>query len=334
MHKRYPTVTLFSFCLCLAFASVFASPAEAAYSCGHDFNNDGELTQKGEIADCVLTDTGEPFCSLAPAECLVVQKDPSCPSGTSLNIETHRCEAEPTCTSGSYDRNSKTCILVTAAACPDGSTLNGTSDKCQAAPACNSGTYDPKQDMCIETSDRACPNGTIMNSSTGKCEAEPVCRQGTYNATYNACVYTGTGDPDCPADSLLNTIADRCEASPVCSTGTYDSTSNMCINSVTTVDATCPQGTVNNLIRDVCEGNGTCIANTAFDSKNKLCTAGPACQTGMGSYNASLNQCLTPGSAELLNSVGVTICGPWRVRMRSKHKPNRRRRYLYAPGEA
>ena len=219
MHERNQILGCLAACLLVLLVAGPVPADGATLSCGHDFNNDGNLSPNGEIADCIQTDAGDPFCPLVSADCLVVQKDASCPSGTTLNASTHRCETNPTCSSGSYDSNSKTCILVTPATCPDGSTLNGIADKCQASPTCPSGGYDPKQDMCVEISDRTCPSGTILNTSTGKCEAEPVCLKGVYNQTYNACVFTGTGDPVCPAGASLNTKTDRCEAAPECRPG-------------------------------------------------------------------------------------------------------------------
>jgi hypothetical protein len=285
-------------------------PAFAAYSCGNDYNGDGDIDDAGEMADCVLATDGSNFCPLDSAECVIMTGDPSCPAGTTLNTTTNRCEVAPSCAQGTYNTTMNFCVLYSDAVCPSGATLNGQTDKCETTPTCEVGSYNAQQDMCVDMTERTCPANTVLNSTTGKCEAEPVCLQGTYNKTYNACVVTGAADPSCYEGLTLNTATDKCETAPNCYPGTFDGTSDLCIDSVSTSQATCPQGTEINLVRDVCEGQAKCPPNTVFNNSTKLCEASPTCGPGTGDYDANINLCKTPGSQELFTTAAI-IYAAW-----------------------
>jgi hypothetical protein len=117
---------------------------------------------------------------------------PVCPSGSTYNKQTKKCEAPSVlaCPEGTtYDEGDSVCAAP--ASCPDGFTRSAP-DLCQrvicdadhnctvtnAAPTCPSGTgyaLDPSGELrCEGPQQSTCSDGLTLNETTGLCEAEPV----------------------------------------------------------------------------------------------------------------------------------------------------------------
>ena len=138
----------------------------------------------------------------------LVQIDPNCPDGMSLNGDTDKCEVDPSCSAGNYDTGTDDCRFDTQSACPDGfivvscfgeepptcicsgiascpaGDLNTDTDKCESNPTCSTGSYKPATNYCEKTIPKECPDGTEeykdeSGDYTGRCYKEnpgtPIC---------------------------------------------------------------------------------------------------------------------------------------------------------------
>ncbi len=94
-----------------------------------------------------------------------------CPTGTTYNSSTNKCEATPTIT------------------CPTNYKYNSTIKKCEGKPVMSCKTQSIKI-KCEIAPTITCPNGTTYNSSTGKCQANVsiTCPSGgSYNSFTKKC---------------------------------------------------------------------------------------------------------------------------------------------------
>ncbi|AEA33601.1 conjugal transfer protein TraN [Hippea maritima] len=171
---------------------------------------------------------------------------PQCPTGSSYNSATNRCEEQPSsgdtpCSPGwNYDRENSVCYIQ--ANCPDNSTLqNG---QCVTQPTvidggqpdngtaisgwwCSNDSNDPSDakqcydidggdhlcpidmERCLATyGDPTCPSGGTVDPTLHKCVSQtgPACPSG-YTASGDKCV----ANPTCPGGSTYNPSTDRCE---------------------------------------------------------------------------------------------------------------------------
>lgn len=128
-----------------------------------------------------------------------------CVSGTTLNTANGRCEADPTCVSGTYDSINHNCSISTisyiAVTCPSGGGWSSAFNTCYcthtwatcssscsaeykyngvaclANPSCNQGVYSGNGQCQLTTNSTApasCPVGTSLNLLTNKCDAAPI----------------------------------------------------------------------------------------------------------------------------------------------------------------
>lgn len=136
---KIKTVLIITFALILLHSQSYA----ANYVCGKDLNNDGDVDDQGETAQCVETLEGQ-LCPIGLVNC---NTNFSCPVG------------------GSYDAISKKCIApAEGTLCPLEYTYNNETGQCEAAPttiyscplgpqyACmnNNGTYQCSPNQCVD----------------------------------------------------------------------------------------------------------------------------------------------------------------------------------------
>lgn len=245
----------------------------------------------------------------------------TCPLNTVLNIVTDKCDATPTCLTGTFNTSTNQCEIHTTSAsiCPAGTAINPVSDRCEAALTCLFGTYNTVQNMCLDSMAAVCPSGTSLSMGSGKCESTPFCSTGTYDVTLKSCVVTTYSSPTCPTGSTLNTNIDLCVADALCPVNTiYNSFINMCVS-----DLSCPSGTydpVSNTCISTASYTPVCPAGASFTGgAADLCTSPPLCPAGTtlngsictfaalcppgGTFNAATDQCAVP-----YTSTSTPIC--------------------------
>lgn len=268
-----------------------ASPYGSSDSvCAVDLNSNGTVDPE-EIQMCVQIDQAQ-FCPVDAVECTATYSDAICPSGSTLNTDTDKCEATPdiSCPDG-YTYNSDFDICVSNPICSNGGSLNPNTDKCEiviTTSSCPSGyTYSSSLDACVKSVN--CPSAGVYSSQDDKCELSPQyqCHTGyTYNYNRKICRL----DPTCNKGTY-NPSTDRCEkqATAQCPSGyIYNSSLGKCI-----ANANCPDGGRLNSSIDKCELSVTsaCPSGYTYNSSRKVCERNPVCQSGT-TYNASLNKCV------------------------------------------
>ncbi len=266
-------------------------PPLSGYYCFVDLNDNGAI-EPDEYQQCLLLEDESYFCPLGSVECIDTYGEPICPSGSTLNPDTDKCEATPSisCSSG-YTYNSDVDKCVMSISCPNGGSLNPNTDLCEivvTSDLCPSGyTYNSELDACTKTA--VCPGNGVYNSISDKCELPPdhSCSSGyTYNSSRDICEVS----PTC-SQGTYNTSTNRCEqsASAVCPSGyTYNSSVGKCVTA-----ASCPNGGSLNTSRDKCEVAYTpaCASGYTYNSSRQKCEANPTCPSG-SSYNTTYNVCL------------------------------------------
>ena len=108
--------------------------------CGRDINND-EIVDQDEMAAC--TGENNNFCPIEAVDCTATYGEVICPSGSTLNPSTDKCEAEPVIT------------------CATGYAYDTELDRCLKEPNCPyNGILNPVRDLCeIAITDSLCPGG-------------------------------------------------------------------------------------------------------------------------------------------------------------------------------
>ena len=146
--------------------NIFAVPATGEglipeIGCYKDYNKNSSL-DSGEFKACAKTPQGY-LCLLDKALCAEKQISAKCPSKSSLNKLTDRCEyaVRYLCTStGSTYQTTDACSNNCTPSenckpyCPDSMTLKN--DLCVANPICKKGKYDTKKNLCVF---QKCPYG-------------------------------------------------------------------------------------------------------------------------------------------------------------------------------
>ncbi|GAB6075338.1 conjugal transfer protein TraN [Desulfurobacterium crinifex] len=247
-----------------------------------------------------------------------------CPTGTTYNSSTGKCEANPSttysCPSGSTLSGS---LCIANPSCPSGGTFDGNADVCYTNPSysCSVGIYDSSSGYCVANA--YCGEGTL-NTITDKCEAEDTlsCPSG-YTLSGNICYksvycYQGTLDPDidycvaeptfvCPDGFTYSSTYNACYKAPSCPLpGSYNSLTDKCESSYFYTDSSCPSGYTR--VGDVCQANPVCSSpgsyssssnlcivsenlcgDLSFDSSNDICYTSADCQLGV--LNTSIDKC-------------------------------------------
>ena len=289
------------------------SPPLSGYYCFVDLNDNGAI-EGDEYQQCLLLEDESYFCPLGSVECIDTYGEPICPSGSTLNPDTDKCEATPSisCSSG-YTYNSDVDKCVMSISCPNGGSLNSNTDLCEivvTSDLCPGGyTYNSGLDACTKTA--VCPANGVYNSISDKCELPPdhSCSSGyTYNSSRDICEVS----PTC-SQGTYNTSTNRCEqsASAVCPSGyTYNSSVGKCVTA-----ASCPNGGSLNTSRDKCETvySHSCPSGYSYNSSLNLCQGTPICSSG--TYNTSTNRCeqsasaVCPSGYTYNSSLGICVTG-------------------------
>ena len=297
---------------------------------------------------CPTGETASYFCPFGftlSSDNSTCYSQPSCPTGSSYNPSTNRCEAQPLtgdtkCSPGwTYDQSKNVCCI--SATCPDNSTLQNGQCEIQPTVTCqspNSGNFNLTGYYCFEsnssgslTNYKQCYNtnsGYLCPLDMQQCTAaytNPTCPSGgTLDTTLHKC--TAQPNPTCPSGYTYDSSIDRCAAPAQCPDGgslnPYTDrceivvTSSLCPSGYiynTTYEAcvktpTCPSGGTYNPNRDRCEYQVTksCPSGYTYDSGKDICEANPQCPSGT-SYNATYNECLV--SANLTCPSGYTQSG-------------------------
>jgi len=289
------------------------SPPLSGYYCFVDLNDNGAI-EGDEYQQCLLLEDESYFCPLGSVECIDTYGEPICPSGSTLNPDTDKCEATPSisCSSG-YTYNSDVDKCVMSISCPNGGSLNSNTDLCEivvTSDLCPGGyTYNSGLDACTKTA--VCPANGVYNSISDKCELPPdhSCSSGyTYNSSRDICEVS----PTC-SQGTYNTSTNRCEqsASAVCPSGyTYNSSVGKCVTATS-----CPNGGSLNTSRDKCETvySHSCPSGYSYNSSLNLCQGTPICSSG--TYNTSTNRCeqsasaVCPSGYTYNSSLGICVTG-------------------------
>lgn len=214
----------------------------------------------------------------------------------------------PTCSSGTYDSPTGTCIVVAPTpSCPTGYTLTGTgsartcSGTVTTNPTCPAGAYDTSTNVCsvapVTCSTTYGTGYTLTNLGTSaspnyQCfySAPANCSSGTYSSSTGTCTVTPP-TPTCSSGySFVNLGTSsapnwQCQGNilPTCSSGTYSSSTGTC--TVTAPAPTCPSGTTRSKVTGVstynCNASFTCSSGT-ISASTGTCTisATPSCPSG------------------------------------------------------
>lgn len=160
----------------------------------------------------------------------------SCPTGTTLSNSSCYFGAGPCPSGSSYNSTTKRCEVTASYTCPAGWTLSGTT--CYQSSSCPSGTtLNTTTDKCEVAVTKTCPSGMTLSGDI--CYQSPTCAQGTYDTTQNMCLLASTTTYSCGTGwTLSGTI---CYTSPYCNTGSYSSTQDKCLLNPST-NYSCPSG--------------------------------------------------------------------------------------------
>jgi hypothetical protein len=245
-----------------------------------------------------------------------------CPSQTTLNLSTGKCEGPYTCPScSSYSQASNACVFGTSSTdpvCPSPGAFNtyfGSSGcyvveyiwsgcpsgyslfyydgwvglLCRADAACPCGYY-LSGGLCYPDAPVSviCPNGTTFDSATQLCEAAPSCPFGyTYNSSapsvQTSCTATGFSSPTCITGTSFNSSGGRCEAQPTCAKGSFDPKYNACVS----WGMTCPLGAQHTCLNN--NGINQCSALACQDSSTLTQTDDDNQPTGYQTNNGSVD---------------------------------------------
>ncbi len=258
------------------------------------------------------------FCSIAMQSSTCIAS--TCPTGTSFNQTTGKCESAP--------------------ACPSGTTFNAGNDRCEAAfAACLAGySYNPAKNACevstvLTTQSASCPSGSSFNPSLGKCEAGNLtpCQTGyTFNANNNTCEIAAVFIPasSCPAGYSYDGATNTCLGAPAsaCVAGGSwwkDGYAEGCYSNAQLPQFTwddeisvywgpviCPPAYTLNHSNGSCSGPmvvPSCPDGSVYGASSSKCEApaAPACAPGY-TYNAQTTKCqIAP-----VVSTAASICRP------------------------
>ena len=237
-----------------------------------------------------------------------------CSGGGSLDTTLHECALQPTpvCPSGYTPSGSK---CVANPECPSGSSYNASTNRCEmGAESSGNGTcsiycgYFPGviyiQTTCYRTetwyhdgqcyANYSCVGGlqateqgspeykcSLNNktySSSSTCSAN--CKQSTcpsgWSLSGSICYKPAT----CPAGGSLNTSDDKCESAPI--------------------SYTCPSGYTYNSKDKLCEAPPQCPDNGTFDNSTNTCASTPQCPDN-STYSSTVKQCV-------MNAAFLGVC--------------------------
>lgn len=295
MQRRDKTVILCLIICVLPVAlpvSVKIASAQT-YVCAQDLNDDGDIAQNGELADCITTAQGQ-LCPIGTVDCTGSTKtsDPKCPASTALNNSSNNCEAAPICPSGSaYDPNKKLCTGSVAPSCPSGSWFDGTYNACFM--------------NLMGSSCYICPSGWTLFYCFGKgffysvlCDKAVTCSAGTYSSSNKMCNISQS--PTCPSGTTFSSSANVCNASPACDSGlTYDPDTHMCSYK----SYSCPLGSAYTCMNN--NGAYKCSSISCVDSSTitpETTTTDLTGYTDNGTIDPNSGQCL--GQQFIFNGKG------------------------------
>lgn len=186
----------------------------------------------------------------------ICYKSSSCPSGTTLNTTTDKCEVTVTKT------------------CPSGMTLTG--DTCYQSPTCAQGTYNTAQDMCLANAGTNYSCGTGWTLSGTICYQSSSCSNGTLSTTADKCLLNPSTNYSCPSGWDLSGKLCILNVNIDCSPGSYNTSTNRC------------EATLNIEIVEECPAGMTRSGNLCVSSADveKNCPAGYTLLSGNICYKS------------------------------------------------
>ena len=242
----------------------------------------------------------------------------TCPTGTSFNQTTGKCESAPACPSGTTFNAGNDRCEANFAACLSGYSYNSTTNKCEVSTV-------------LTTQSETCPSGSSFNPSLGKCETNNLtpCQTGyTYNAGTNKCEIAATFVPasSCPTGySYDGTTCQGGPASACVAGGSWwkDGYAEGCYSNTELPQCgwddeigvywgpvVCPPAYTLNHNNGSCSGPmvvPSCPEGSVYGTASSKCEApaGPVCPSGY-TYNAQTTKC----EAAPTTSAAASICRP------------------------
>lgn len=245
----------------------------------------------------------------------------TCPSGSTLNTATDKCEKSviAQCPAGlSYNSGANACVQDVV--CPDGGSLNAATDTCQAnitnlcpdglayeagkdactaAAACDqSGLLNPVVDLCQLDLNFYCDTGFTLNANTSVCSKAASClTPGELNIVDDRCI-AGV-DYQCEYGFTLENETKKCLADPLCSdTGAYSSETKQCEHAPIPV---CNPGFDYIAENQICFQNLKCSETQTYDYFAGMCVENKegTCTSGEVEAAKSIEITIDPPSPQL-----------------------------------
>ncbi|HAL86923.1 MAG TPA: hypothetical protein DCM31_08695 [Deferribacteraceae bacterium] len=240
----------------------------------------------------------------------------TCPAG-SYNPARDVCETSPSCPDGgSYNTTTDRCETPVTTSCPTGYTRNGSI--CQANPVCSSGTYNSSAKKCVINATLTCPTGSY-NASTNKCESQATEKYETCTATIKLTVctdhnYGNTRTFECSVSTGQTCVFNwqgknesypfTSECAMITSTNAWRTTyvypgerkvvdcdaGDTIYHNTSQKSLTCPEGNLNSSGKCDTAPTISCPSGFTYDAALGMCVKTPTCNNG-GTFNASTNKC-------------------------------------------